>query len=308
MIQATPRERPHLFLAVLGWKLSPFHAQSREALVLACAQQGVDLTIHPDMTSGVDRARNISIELARTTDCTHFMFIDSDLAFDPADVLAMLATGFDVVGGAYPKKHINWRAVVEAVKAGKTAEELPEYANDFVGNAKGRELAGSVDPTSGARYLEVEELGTGFLMLRRGAIERYIERWRDEIAYLTDYEPRGVVHHMVFACERDPAAPLMAAVRGLLDEAAKYAEAVRKRDGSALPWELADAAMAYREELSRDHALGRYLTEDYSFCRRWRMLGGKVMLALDATLVHQGPFLFQGHLGHQYEQKAQAAE
>lgn len=309
MVQASPRERPHLFLAVLGWKLSPFHAQSREALVLACAQQGVDLTIHPDMTSGVDRARNISIELARTTDCTHFMFIDSDLAFDPADVLAMLGTGFDVVGGAYPKKHINWKAVIAAVKAGKTAEELPEYANDFVGNTSGaRDLAGSVDPTSGARYLEVEELGTGFLMLRRGAIERYIEEWQDEIAYLTDYAPRGVVHHMVFACERDPAAPLMAGIRGLLAEAVKYGEAVKA--GNALPWELADAALEYQQTraTSRELCLGRYLTEDYSFCRRWRMLGGKVMLALDATLVHQGPFLFQGHLGHQYEQKAQAAE
>lgn len=286
--------RPHLFLAVLGWKLSPFHAQSREALVLACAQQGVDLTIHPDMTSGVDRARNISVELARTTDCTHFMFIDSDLAFDPGDVLAMMRSGFDVVGGSYPKKGINWKAVVEAVKAGKTAEELPEYANDFVGNAASSQVAGQVDPESGARYLEVEELGTGFLMLTRGAIERYIAHWRDEIAYVTDYEPRGAVHHMVFACERDPACELEKAKRALLEAAARMPLADLHVEAGLYARALFKGAVAN----------GRYLTEDYSFCRRWRMLGGKVMLALDARLVHQGPFLFQGHLGHQYERKA----
>jgi hypothetical protein len=41
---------------------------------------------------------------------------------------------------------------------------------------------------------------------------------------------------------------------------------------------------------------GRYLSEDYAFCRRWRDMGGKVFADLDSRLVHLGQYLFQGNL------------
>ena len=208
--------KPHLFLTVLGWKCGPFHVQSREYLALRCAELGVTLTVHADMTSGVDRARNISIELARREcpDFTHFMFIDSDIAFQADDILEMMQTGYDVVGGAYPKKGVNWASVAKAVRAGVPDNELASHANDFVGNASADQQGnGSRNPATGSRFMEVEELGTGFLMLTRDCIERYIEHWKDEIAYVTDYPPQGLVHHMVFSCERDPACELEQAKR-----------------------------------------------------------------------------------------------
>ena len=38
---------------------------------------------------------------------------------------------------------------------------------------------------------------------------------------------------------------------------------------------------------------GRYLTEDWSFCRRWRQVGGEVWADLDVALEHVGYFRFQ---------------
>ena len=38
---------------------------------------------------------------------------------------------------------------------------------------------------------------------------------------------------------------------------------------------------------------GRYLTEDWSFCRRWRQVGGEVWADLDIALEHVGYFRFQ---------------
>ena len=38
---------------------------------------------------------------------------------------------------------------------------------------------------------------------------------------------------------------------------------------------------------------GTYLTEDWSFCRRWRQVGGEVWVDLDIALEHVGYFRFQ---------------
>jgi hypothetical protein len=39
---------------------------------------------------------------------------------------------------------------------------------------------------------------------------------------------------------------------------------------------------------------GVYLSEDYTFCRRWRELGGKVWLDTESRLTHVGPYEFSG--------------
>jgi hypothetical protein len=43
-----------------------------------------------------------------------------------------------------------------------------------------------------------------------------------------------------------------------------------------------------------DPDTGRYLSEDYAFCRRWRDLGGKVFIDARAKLSHQGLHLYEG--------------
>lgn len=42
---------------------------------------------------------------------------------------------------------------------------------------------------------------------------------------------------------------------------------------------------------------GRYLSEDYAFCRRWQALGGKVYAHVPTVLTHTGSYTFQGNLG-----------
>ena len=40
----------------------------------------------------------------------------------------------------------------------------------------------------------------------------------------------------------------------------------------------------------------RYLSEDYTFCRRWQALGGRIWLDPNTTLNHVGSFTFQGNI------------
>ena len=41
---------------------------------------------------------------------------------------------------------------------------------------------------------------------------------------------------------------------------------------------------------------GRYLSEDYAFCRRWRDIGGKIWVDLHCKLLHLGQHNFRGDL------------
>ena len=40
----------------------------------------------------------------------------------------------------------------------------------------------------------------------------------------------------------------------------------------------------------------RYLSEDYTFCRRWQKLGGKIFADLESPLAHYGSYAFKGSL------------
>jgi hypothetical protein len=60
----------------------------------------------------ITRARNYLVDEFLRSGYTHMMFIDSDIHFNPQDIIALLALDKDVVGGPYPKKSINWKNII----------------------------------------------------------------------------------------------------------------------------------------------------------------------------------------------------
>lgn len=51
-----------------------------------------------------------------------------------------------------------------------------------------------------------------------------------------------------------------------------------------------------------DPETGVYLSEDFSFCKRWTDMGGEIWADLTSKLDHVGPLTFRGDLGTQLEQ------
>ena len=64
----------------------------------------------------ITRARNYLVDEFLRSGYTHLLFIDSDIHYNPQDVLALLALDKDVIGGPYPKKSINWPNVAAAAR------------------------------------------------------------------------------------------------------------------------------------------------------------------------------------------------
>ena len=123
----------------------------------------------------ITRARNYLVdEFLNRSDCTHLLFIDSDINFDPRDVIAMLALDKEVIGGPYPKKAIKWSNIRKGLAKNPNIETgmLEKLAGDYVFNpVKGTAQFNVTEP------LEVMEIGTGFMMVNRNVFPKFEEAY-----------------------------------------------------------------------------------------------------------------------------------
>ncbi len=131
----------------------------------------------------ITRARNYLVDEFLRTDYTHMMFIDSDIHFDPNDVIALLALDKDVIGGPYPKKSINWGNVAETARKNPdlNPKELENLVGEYVFNVvKGTQQFQVSEP------LQVMEIGTGHMMIKRQVFEKLAEAFPN-IRYKPDH-------------------------------------------------------------------------------------------------------------------------
>jgi len=204
----------------------------------------------------ITRARNYCVDEFLRSDCTHLMFIDSDIGFDPNDVLTLAAIQsenpdddeYDVICGPYPKKCVSWEKVKDAVDKGfgdENPEQLQRYIGDYVFNP----VSGTNIPLD--QPVEVLEAGTGFMMIRRNTFEKFAEAY-PELKYKPDH------------------------VR------TKHFDGTRQ-------------ITAYFDALICPDS-NRYLSEDYMFCQWARKIDMKVWYCPWMNLQHMGSYVFGGSL------------
>ena len=196
----------------------------------------------------ITRGRNTLVHKFLESDRTHLFFIDADIEYRVEDVYRLLLADKPVVVGSYPMKSINWSEIEYRSSIGihKNLEGFsPKNVVNFniKTNEKGQSLVSVKDG-----LIELLDAGTGFMMIKREAIEKMIENYQN-LAYKTDTEEKGKqineTHYALF-------------------------DTIIEED------------------------TGRYLSEDYTFCRRWQKIGGKIWLHPDIVLNHIGTYRFRG--------------
>ncbi len=131
----------------------------------------------------ITRARNYLVDEFLRTDYTHLMFIDSDIHFDPNDIVALMALDKDVIGGPYPKKSINWNNIAETARRNPdlNPRELENLVGEYVFNVvKGTQQFQVSEP------LQVMEIGTGHMMIKRHVFDKMAEAF-PQIRYKPDH-------------------------------------------------------------------------------------------------------------------------
>jgi hypothetical protein len=205
----------------------------------------------------ITRARNYCVDEFMRSDYTHLMFIDSDIGFDPNDVLTLAAlmdtddpeNDKHIMCGPYPKKTIAWEKIKRAVDKGFADEnpgELERFVGDYVFNPAEGQTEVRIDEP-----VKVLEGGTGFMMITRQAFEKFQKTYPD-YTYLPDH---------VRTKHFDGTREIFMYFQALIDKKSK-----------------------------------RYLSEDYMFCQWMREAGEATWMAPWMKLLHTGSYTFGGSL------------
>ena len=254
------RERK-LFVAtpMYGGQCGGMYTRSMCDLTALCVKYGIEVRSYFLFNESlITRARNYCVDEFLRSDAEHMLFIDSDIGFNPQDVIALMAlqtpeSPYDVIAGPYPKKCITWEKIKQAVDKG-VADENPNALEDFVGDFVFNPALDENESSKSIRLDEpaqVLETGTGFMMIRRKTFDKYKEAY-PEYSYKPDHVRTAAFDgsreiHAYFDCIIEP-------------------------------------------------KTRRYLSEDYMFCQNVRNMGMKVWLCPWMHLQHTGTYVFAGKL------------
>lgn len=199
----------------------------------------------------VSRARNNLIARALTdSQSTHYMFIDSDISWDPFDIIKLILSDKDLIGGIYPLKNYNWSKLVNE----------PNYVSQLLKRKNASQLASIISDEKmlqhnilnyNVNYLthllqiennlaKVRHVATGFMMIKRNVFTKMMKSF-PSTKYVDD-------------------------VNFLKPEENEYAYA------------LFDCGV---EE-------GHYFSEDWLFCHRWTKMGNEIWIDVSINLTHTG--------------------
>jgi len=173
-----------------GGNCAGIYTKSTADLAQTAAKYGVDVKFfYLFNESLITRARNYLVDEFLRSDATHLMFIDSDIGFQADYVMTMAAmmsddSEYDVLCGPYPKKTIAWEKIAKAVDKG-FADDNPNQLEAFVGDYVFNPVPGTKE-IKVSEPVEVLEGGTGFMMIRREAFEKFDEKYPD-FSYRPDH-------------------------------------------------------------------------------------------------------------------------
>ena len=136
-----------------------------------CRQHGIEMMMHILMNESlIPRARNYCCDEFMRSECTHMIFIDSDIGFKANDVIGLLAmmsddSPYDVVGGAYPKKsHHKDNLVLTEHDGWKTIHHLVE--TKFTGKVASLGTSGRIEWKSVIAHSRAPHLGAPWVKIQ----------------------------------------------------------------------------------------------------------------------------------------------
>lgn len=159
---AEPIFSPKVFVALPVY--GGYHAHFVHCLLKLIQSPPVPMVVKPNAgDSLVSRSRNVLAAEFLKSDCTHLLFLDTDLIFSPEHVARLVSHDLPIVAGLYPKKQ----------------RELAWVCNL---------LPGEQPDANGLQ--RIRYAGTGCLLVKREVFLRMIEA-HPEIAYQPDTGEEG---------------------------------------------------------------------------------------------------------------------
>jgi hypothetical protein len=170
-------------------------------LQAACQQRGIGL--HVELMGGdalITRARSRLAAQFLASDATHLFYVDADIGFRPENVFRLLKAGHAVSGGVYPLKRVEWDKARKASLAGAPDLEAASlgYVVRFIPTPDN-----SVEVENG--FAKVTYVGTGFMMLKRDAVQKVVAAHPELTARMGDMADKAAAECvMIFETMIEP--------------------------------------------------------------------------------------------------------
>jgi len=211
----------------------------------------IELTTNDSL---ITRARNNLIAKALYNNKhTHIMFIDSDIAWNPADIILLLLANKPIVGGIYPLKKYHFS---NFTNSSHPLSNMTTFINKKNDNLSTKHLSDqSVISQNLLKYnanflsnevvvennlVEVKTLPTGFMMIQRHTLITMIDHYQT-LKYVDD-------------------------TNCLLNGENDYAYSL------------------FNSDIVDNH----FYSEDWMFCHRWTLLNGHIFANINIILSHTG--------------------
>lgn len=289
-----PLKHPMIAAPIYGGKIDVPLFHSLAAASNECQQHGwtTPYVMFRTLDSVITRARNACVaHFLQQTDCTDLLFVDGDISWDSGCFARLLSHDVDLVAGVYRSRG---------------EPEIPI--------ARPLDNEAVIDPVTG--LMELAGVGTGLFRISRRCAEMMVAaygyRW---------YEDPATAPGLKIPCLFDFVYEPHDYGKVLAEARAAFFKWVRGRefvDGLPIGDGLDELLLSIiRGETADGRGIdstpgGTYFSEDYTFCRRWRALGGKVFADPQLTVHHTGEKLYSfrliSYLNREYrKQQAQTA-
>jgi hypothetical protein len=110
---------------------------------------------------------------------THLLFVDADIGFEAERVLRLIECGAEMCAAVYPIKRIDWEKVKSTIKTARPNPAAAALQYVF-------EVDDPNAVTEKGGFVKVRYAGTGFLMIRRGVLEKMCTRY-PQLQYKRDH-------------------------------------------------------------------------------------------------------------------------
>lgn len=135
----------------------------------------------------IQRARNYLCDIfLNKSSHTHMLFLDSDIEFDPDDIIKMVRADVHLIGGVYPKKRLHWERIVSHPTA-----HMGKYLDYVVTPLNINAAVTDVNVPQ-----EVKYVGTGMMLIKREALEKLAMAFPDDV-YVAEGKPYRLFFHSI---------------------------------------------------------------------------------------------------------------
>tara|TARA_R110000850_G_scaffold226094_1_gene351412 strand:- start:64 stop:768 length:705 start_codon:yes stop_codon:yes gene_type:complete len=153
------------------------YTQALLELQQLCIKKGIRITFTLLKSSLVTQGRNLCVSAFLESNCTHMLFVDSDIYFRAESIIKMLDLDKELISIPYPLKTMMWDKLYKKWNDGevKNAGDIHRWLNTYP-----MKVADADNITLDSGVMEVTHSPTGCMLIKRSVFDKMIKKYPDK--------------------------------------------------------------------------------------------------------------------------------